>query len=82
MPTLGQHIVIARAQKRWKQQQLAAAAHISQKYLSQIEHDHVDPRWAILVKLPTALAPYLSLDGAAFDTPCAGREGARGGHSC
>ena len=68
MPSLGQHIVIARAKKRWKQQQLADAAHISQKYLSQIEHDHVDPRWAILVKLTLALEPYLHLDAAAFDT--------------
>ena len=78
MPSLGQHIVIARAQKRWKQQQLADAAQISQKYLSQIEHDHVDPRWAILVKLSTALDPYLHLDTAAWDTHCEKQEVASG----
>ena len=65
---IGQHIRIARIQKGWQQQQLAAEAHISQKYLSQIEHGHVDPRWQILVKLSIALDPYLCLDNAAFKT--------------
>ena len=74
MPSLGQHVKIARIQKGWQQQQLAAAAHLSQKYLSQIEHDHVDPRWKILVKLSAALDPYLHLDLAAFETHCERRE--------
>ena len=68
MSILGQHIRIARIQKGWQQQQLAAEAHLSQKYLSQIEHGHVDPRWQILVKLSMALEPYLHLDRAAWDT--------------
>jgi transcriptional regulator with XRE-family HTH domain len=78
MPSLGQHskiarvlgqsIRIARVQKGWQQQRLAAEAHLSQKYLSQIEHGHVDPRWHILVQLSIALDPYLHLDSAAFET--------------
>jgi transcriptional regulator with XRE-family HTH domain len=60
MSSLGQQIKIARAQKGWQQQQLAAEAHLSQKYLSQIEHDHVDPRWSIVQRLAHALG--VSLD--------------------
>jgi transcriptional regulator with XRE-family HTH domain len=55
MPSLGQQIKIARARKGWQQQQLAAEAHLSQKYLSQIEHDHVDPRVSIIKRLAQVL---------------------------
>lgn len=55
MPSLGQQIKIARARKGWQQQQLAAEARLSQKYLSQIEHDHVDPRVSIIKRLAQAL---------------------------
>lgn len=55
MPSLGQQIKVARARKGWQQQQLAAATGLSQKYLSQIEHDHVDPRVSIVTRLAQAL---------------------------
>jgi transcriptional regulator with XRE-family HTH domain len=55
MPSLGQQIKIARARKGWQQQQLAAEAHLSQKYLSQIEHDHVDPRVSVVQRVAQAL---------------------------
>jgi transcriptional regulator with XRE-family HTH domain len=55
MGTLGQNIVKARIDKRWKQKDLVEKAGISQKYLSQIELDKVDPRVSVLVRLADAL---------------------------
>lgn len=55
MPSLGQQIKIARARKGWQQQQLSTATGLSQKYVSQIEHDHVDPRFSIVERIAKAL---------------------------
>ncbi len=55
MGTLGQNIVKARVDKRWKQKDLVEKAGLSQKYLSQIELDKVDPRVGVLVRIADAL---------------------------
>jgi transcriptional regulator with XRE-family HTH domain len=55
MGTLGQNVVKARVDKRWKQKDLVEKSGISQKYLSQIELDKVDPRVSVLVRLADAL---------------------------
>ena len=55
MPSLGRQITLARVRKGWKQKTLADEAGLSQKYVSQIEHDHVDPRWSIVQRLACAL---------------------------
>jgi transcriptional regulator with XRE-family HTH domain len=55
MGTLGQNIVKARVDKRWKQKDLVEKAGLSQKYLSQIELDKVDPRVSVLVRIADAL---------------------------
>lgn len=60
MPTLGRQITLARVRKGWKQKTLADEAGLSQKYVSQIEHGHVDPRWSIVQRLAHALG--VSLD--------------------
>jgi len=55
MQTLGQTIKIWRIQRGMQQQALSQATGLSQKYLSQIEHDHVDPRFSIIVRIARAL---------------------------
>ena len=60
MGTLGQNIVKARVDKRWKQKDLVEKAGLSQKYLSQIELDKVDPRVSVVVRIAEALG--VSLD--------------------
>jgi transcriptional regulator with XRE-family HTH domain len=60
MVSLGKEIKKARIDKGWKQQELRAAAQISQTYLSQIELDKVDPRFSIVKRIARALG--VSLD--------------------
>lgn len=55
MATLGQNVQIARIGKGWNQQALKREVGLSQKYLSQIEHDKVDPRLSIIVRLARVL---------------------------
>ena len=55
MTTLGREIKKARAALGWRQQRLQAATGISQKYLSRIENDHVDPSWSFVLKIARAL---------------------------
>ena len=55
MSTFGQNIVKARVEKRWKQKDLQAAANLSQRYLSALEHDKVDPRLSIVRRVAQAL---------------------------
>ena len=43
MSTFGQNVVKARVEKRWKQKDLQEATRLSQRYLSAVEHDKVDP---------------------------------------
>lgn len=55
MPTLGQQVIIARTMKGWKQLDLCKATGLSQKHISQIENDHVDPRVSVIRNLAGAL---------------------------
>jgi transcriptional regulator with XRE-family HTH domain len=55
MTTLGREIKKARAALGWRQNQLQKATGISQKYLSRIENDHVDPSWSFVLKIARAL---------------------------
>ena len=58
--SLGIEIKKARIERGWKQQDLLRVTGLSQKYLSQIEGDHVDPRWSIVKRIAAALE--VSLD--------------------
>jgi transcriptional regulator with XRE-family HTH domain len=53
--SIGKQIRIARIQKGWQQQDLRRAADISQKHLSQIEHDRVEPGAFVLKRICVAL---------------------------
>jgi transcriptional regulator with XRE-family HTH domain len=55
MTTLGREIKKARAVLGWRQNKLQEATGISQKYLSRIENDHVDPSWSFVLKIARAL---------------------------
>jgi len=66
MSTLGKEIRKARIDKGWKQKELVEASGLSQKYLSEIEADKVDPRWSIVKRIAIALA--VSLDSLARTT--------------
>ncbi len=58
--SLGREIKKARAGKGWQQKDLQEATGLSQKYLSQIELEKVDPRWSIVQRIALALG--VSLD--------------------
>ena len=60
MMSLGIEVKKGRIDRRWQQEDLAQAAGISRKYLSQIENDRVDPRFSIVKRLAQALG--VSLD--------------------
>jgi transcriptional regulator with XRE-family HTH domain len=60
MMSLGKEIKKARIDKGYRQHQVCQAARITQKYLSEIENDHVDPRISIVKRLAKALG--VSLD--------------------
>lgn len=60
MVTLGQAIQKARIEQRLKQKELVKKTGISQKYLSQIEHDRVDPSFSKVQCIARALQ--VSLD--------------------
>lgn len=53
--TLGKEIKKARIDKGWMQKDLQEKTGLSQKYLSQIENDAVDPRASILRRIALAL---------------------------
>lgn len=55
MMSLGREIKKARADKHWQQKELRAATGLSQKYLSQIELEKVDPRFSIVKRIAKAL---------------------------
>jgi len=55
MTTLGREIKKARAGLGWRQRRLQEATGISQKYLSRIENDRVDPSWSFVLKIARAL---------------------------
>ena len=64
--TLGQTIKHARITHDLKQRELSTLTRISQKYLSQIENDHVDPAFSYVVRimkaLPLDLSPLLTAE--------------------
>lgn len=55
MATLGQNIVKARVDNRMKQQDLWQKAGLSQRYLSAVENDKVDPRISVVRRIARAL---------------------------
>ncbi len=67
MMSLGIEVKKGRIDRRWQQEELAQAAGISRKYLSQIENDRVDPRFSIVKRLAKALD--VSLDTLGRDEP-------------
>jgi transcriptional regulator with XRE-family HTH domain len=60
MMSLGREIKKARIDKGWQQKDLQEATGLSQKYLSEIELDKVDPRFGIVKRIARALG--VSLD--------------------
>jgi transcriptional regulator with XRE-family HTH domain len=62
MVSLGKEIKKARIDKGLNQSTIQAQTGISQKHLSQIENDKVDPRWSMMKRL----AALLDLDLAAL----------------
>jgi transcriptional regulator with XRE-family HTH domain len=73
MMSLGREIKKARIDKGWKQYHLCDATGLSQKYVSQIELDKVDPRFSIVKRIAHALG--VSLDTLGKDE---GRTESRG----
>ena len=59
--SLGKEIKKSRIDKGWQQKDLQEATGLSQKYLSEIELDKVDPRFSIVKRIARAL-------GASLDT--------------
>ncbi|HSX79901.1 MAG TPA: helix-turn-helix transcriptional regulator [Candidatus Saccharimonadia bacterium] len=55
MISLGREIKKARIDKGWNQKALQDATGISQKHISAIELDKVDPRWSMVKRLACAL---------------------------
>jgi DNA-binding XRE family transcriptional regulator len=55
MATLGQAIKKARIDRRMQQKELRELIGVSQKQMSAIELDKVDPRWSTVVKIAKAL---------------------------
>jgi transcriptional regulator with XRE-family HTH domain len=55
MMSLGREIKKARIDKGWQQRDLQQATGLSQKYLSEIELDKVDPRFSIVKRIARAL---------------------------
>ena len=60
MMSLGREIKKARIDKGWQQKDLREATGLSQKYLSEVELDKVDPRFSIVKRIARALE--ISLD--------------------
>ena len=58
--SLGKEIKKARIDKGWQQKDLQEATGLSQKYLSQVELDKVDPRFNVVKRIARALG--VSLD--------------------
>ena len=69
MMSLGIEVKKGRIERRWQQEDLAQAAGISRKYLSQIENDRVDPRFSIVKRIAQALGVSLDTLGREEKTP-------------
>ena len=57
----GSEVKKARIDKKWKQQDLQAATGITQKYLSEVELEKVDPSLSIVARIAAALGVSLDL---------------------
>lgn len=55
MSTLGKNIVKIRVDKGLKQKDLITEVRLSQRYVSAIENDNVDPRLSIVLRIAAAL---------------------------
>jgi transcriptional regulator with XRE-family HTH domain len=55
MVSLGREIKKARIDKGWNQVELQEITGISQKHISDIERDRVDPRWSMMKRLACVL---------------------------
>jgi transcriptional regulator with XRE-family HTH domain len=60
MTSLGREIRKARIDKGWKQKELVTATGYSQKYISEIEREQVDPRFSVVQRIAGVLG--VSLD--------------------
>jgi transcriptional regulator with XRE-family HTH domain len=69
MMSLGIEVKKGRIDRRWQQEDLAQAAGISRKYLSQIENDRVDPRFSIVQRIAQALGVSIDTLGRQEQTP-------------
>jgi transcriptional regulator with XRE-family HTH domain len=65
MMSLGREIKKARIDKGWQQKDLHEATGLSQKYLSEIELDKVDPRFSVVTRIARALG--MSIDRLVAD---------------
>lgn len=65
MSTLGQNIVKARVDKRYKQKDLCEMTGLSQKYLSAVELGKAEPRIRVVQKIARALG--VSVDAIVGD---------------
>lgn len=73
MTTLGQKIVKTRVDKRMKQKDLHEKAGLSQRYLSAVENDKVDPRLTTVRRIAEALGVTLAelVEGTTEEEPSA-----------
>jgi len=55
MRTLGEKVRLLRGARGWKQKDLQERTQISQRYLSALEHGHVDPSLTTLHRLADGL---------------------------
>jgi transcriptional regulator with XRE-family HTH domain len=58
--TLGKQVKKARIDRGWQQRDLVFRVRLTQKYLSDIENDKVDPRLSVVIRLAKTLG--VSLD--------------------
>ena len=73
MMSLGKEIRKARIDRGLRQGQLAVAAAVSQKYMSQIENDHADPSFSIVQRIAKALEVSLDQLGKQEQAGCSRR---------
>lgn len=69
MMSLGKEIKKARIEKGWQQKDLRAATGLSQKYLSEVELDKVDPRFSVVQRIAAALGASLDVLGRKDPAP-------------
>jgi len=73
MDTLGSRIALYRNSKRWTQEKLASELGILQSSLSEIENDHISPKWELITqiaeKLSVPVARLISLNDSAVMSP-------------